>query len=159
MSVAIKWGLILGVVVGLLGFVFGGAGLHQNPMMALVFVALAIAINIAAVVLCLRQAAATTPWGRQLLNGLVVGVLGAVIIFACSWTMTAVVFPGYYDQMLDGYAAYFERVGMAEDKIDQQMRAIEAGATPVAAAQQGAIGTVITSLVVAAIAGIFLRKK
>ena len=45
-----------------------------------------------------------------------------------------------------------------KEQIDQQMQAIEA-ATPVSAAMQGAIGTLITSLVVAAIGGIFLRKR
>ena len=159
MNVAIKWGVILGVVVAVFGFIFGGGGLHtKGPMMALVFVGLAIVLNIVAVVLALREAKATTPYGGQLLNGLILGVVGAVIIFVGSWLMTSMVFPDYYSEMKQGYLEFFEGAGIPQDQIDAQMQAFDA-ATPVSGAMQGAIGTVITSLVVAAIGGIFLRKK
>lgn len=158
MNVAVKWGLILGIVVAVLGFVFGAAGLHTSPMMAMVFVGLAIVVNIVIVVLGLRESAQMSSWGRQLLNGLVIGVVGAVVIFAGSWIMTSLVFPDYYDDLRQGYLEFFEGVGLPQEQIDAQMQKLEA-ATPVSSAMQGAIGTILTSLVVGAIAGIFLRKK
>ena len=92
------------------------------------------------------------------MNGLTLGIVGAVIIFLCSWLMTAVIFPDYYEQLADGYLAFFEGANLPQDQIDANMAQIRQ-ATPVSGAMQGAIGTVITSLVVAAIGGIFLRKK
>jgi hypothetical protein len=72
--------------------------------------------------------------------------------------MTSVVFPDYYDELKVGYLEFFENAGIPDDRIEKQMQALEA-ATPVKSAAQGAFGTIITSIVVAAIAGIFLRKK
>ena len=158
MAVAIKWGLILGIVVVILGFIFGGAGLHTSPVMAMVFVGLAIVINIIAVILGLRESAPTSTWGAQFLNGLVIGVVGGAIIFLGSWIMTSLVFPEYFVELREGYLEFFQGAGMSEEEIDIQMTALEA-ATPVGSAIQGAIGTIITSVIVGGVAGIFLRKK
>jgi hypothetical protein len=52
LAIPIRWGAILGIVVGATGFVFAGAGLHTNPATtAMVFVGLAIMINVAVVIL------------------------------------------------------------------------------------------------------------
>jgi hypothetical protein len=158
MNVAVKWGIILGVVVAVLGFIFGGAGLHTNPIMAIVFVGLAVVINVVVVILALRHTASTNSWGLQVRSGLVIGVLGAVLIFLGSWIMTSVVFPDYYEQMRDGYMDFFEAANLPEDQIEAQMETLEA-ATPVRSALQGALGTLATSIVVAAIAGTFIKKK
>jgi hypothetical protein len=158
MNAAVKWGLILGIVVGLLGFVLGGLGLHASPLGGMAFIGLAVLLNVATVVLGLRETRLSATYGRQLLNALIIGVIGAALIFASSWLMTSVVMPDYYAQLRDGYQDFFENSGMPEAQIEQQMKALEE-VTPVAGARQGAIGTVITSLVVGAIAGIFLRKK
>ena len=158
MGIAIKWGIILGVAVGALGFVFGGAGLHVSPATAMAFVGLAFLINVVVVILAVREARHTATWAGQLLNGLVIGLIGAVIIFLASWFMTAVVFPDYYQQLADGYLAFFQSAGMTEAQIAEAMKDVEQ-ATPVSGALSGSTGAVLSSVVVAAIAGIFLRKK
>jgi hypothetical protein len=88
----------------------------------------------------------------------VIGIVGALIIFFSSWLMTAVIFPDYYEQLADGYRDSFEGSGMSAEKVDEAMQGIE-GSTPVSGALTGSVGTVITSIAVAAIAGVFLRKK
>ena len=60
------------------------------------------------------------------------------------------------DYVLDLAVADHNRI--AGDQIEDRMKSVEA-TTPVSGAAQGAFGTVITSIVVGAIAGIFLRKK
>lgn len=157
MKTPILWGVVLGVVVGATGFVFAGLGLHTNPTMATVFVGIAILVNVVFVIVGLRQTA-HAGWGRQVINGLVLGLVGAAVIFASSWVMTVVVFPDYYDQMAMGYVEFFTRAGLSAEQIETQMQAIRE-VTPAQSAGSGAVGTIITSLVVAAIAGIYLRDK
>lgn len=159
LAIPVKWGAILGVVVGAMGFVFGGAGLHANPATtAMVFVGLSIVINVVVVIVGLRATAGGSSWGRQLANAGVIGVVGAVIIFASSWLMTVVVFPDYYSEMFEGYRQGFASAGMSPEQIATEMRPIEA-TTPVRSALSGATGTIFTSLAVGALAGIRLRQK
>ena len=158
MGIAIKWGVILGVAVGALGFIFGGAGLQVSPVTAMGVVGIAFVINVVVVILAVREARHTATWAAQLLNGVVIGLVGAVIIFIASWVMTFVVFPDYYQQLADGYREFFQNAGMTEAQIAEAMRDVEQ-ATPVSGALSGSTGTVLTSIVVAAIAGIFLRRK
>ena len=156
MAIPMKWGAILGIAVGAMGFVFAGAGLHTNPATtAMVFVGLAIVINVVVVIVGLRATAGGSSWGWQLANA---AVIGAVIIFASSWLMTVVVFPDYYSEMFEGYRQGFASSGMSQEQIATEMRAIEAS-TPVSSALSGATGAVVTSLLVGALAGIRLRQK
>lgn len=159
MAVPIKWGVILGIAVGAMGFVFAGAGLHANPATtSLVFVALAIVINVVVVILGLGATAGDSTWGRQVANAAVIGVVGAVLIFASSWVMTVVVFPDYYSEMFEGYRQGFASSGMSPEQVATEMEAIEAS-TPVSSALSGSTGAVFTSLLVGALAGIRLRRK
>jgi hypothetical protein len=158
-AVPIKWGVILGIAVGAMGFVFAGTGLHTNPATtSLVFVGLAIVINVVVVVVGLGATAGDSTWGRQVANAAVIGVVGAVLIFASSWLMTVVVFPDYYSEMFEGYRQGFASSGMSQDQIATEMGPIEAS-TPVSSALSGATGAVFTSLLVGTLAGIRLRQK
>lgn len=159
MAIPIKWGAILGIAVGAMGFVFAGTGLHTNPATtSLVFVGLAIVINVVVVIVGLGVTAADSTWGRQVANAAVIGVVGAVIIFASSWVMTVVAFPDYYSEMFEGYRQGFARAGMSPEQIATEMGPIEAS-TPVSSALAGSTGAVFTSLLVGAVAGIRLRRK
>ena len=157
MSSPVKWGLILGISVGVLGFVFAAAGLHENPPMASLFVLLAIVINVTVIILALRETRDEATWARQLVNGVIIGAIGAVIIFTSSFVMTTVVFPEYYDEMLAGMAEMLAASGLPKAEAEAQLAALQE-VTPAASAAQGAFGTIITSIVVAAIGGFFLRK-
>ena len=119
------------------------------------FVAAAIIINIAVVALALRRTAPESNWIQQVINGLVLGVVGAVIIFLGSWAMTALVFPDYYAEFAEAARARAVAGGLSPEEIEAQV-AMATG-TPVGSAFSGALGTVITSVVVAAITGFFQR--
>ena len=146
MNARIRYGLFLGVAVGALGFLLPILGLHVNPVMPAVFVVAATIINVVMIFLALRETAASATWLAQLVNGLVVGVIGAVLIFAGSWVMTTVVFPDYYAE-----------AGLAADQVEAQMAAIEQ-TSPVSSAASGSLGAILTSLVAAAVIGIFKRE-
>jgi len=154
----IRWGVILGGAVAVLSLVFGLVGWHRIYEMSFVFLAIAILINVTTVVLCLRERASSESWLGQVKNGLVVGLVGSVIIFVTSWLVTTVVFPDYFTAMADGYREAYANMGLSEDEV-ADLVAATAATSPVRSAFDGVVGTMATSLVVAAIAGVWLRNK
>ena len=157
MNTPVRFGLILGIVVALLGYVVPIAGLHTNPVMPAVFVAAAVVVNVACVFLALRRTAYDTAWMGQVLDALIVGAIGAALIFAGSWTMTTWVFPDYYAEYAAAAREGLVAAGLAEDQVTAQMAAIE-GTTPAGSALSGAVGAIITSAVAGAVVGAFKRR-
>jgi len=150
--------VILGGAVAVLNLVFGAVGWYRTYEMSFVFLAIAILINVVAVVLCLRERAASEGWLGQVKNGLIVGLVGSAIIFVTSWLVTVAVFPDYFTEMAEGYRATYANMGLSEDEV-ADMVAATAATSPVKSAFDGVVGTMATSLVVAAIAGGWLRNK
>ena len=126
-------------------------------IMPTVFVVLAIAINVVMVFLALRETADIATWSQQFRNSVVVGAIGAVIIFASSWLMTVVVFPDYYAEYAAGMHDALTAAGIAGDEIDVQMAAVTQ-TTPVSSAFSGALGAAITSFLAGALIGRFKRR-
>ena len=155
MNIAVKYGLILGIVVGAMGFALATLGLHTNELAPAGFVGAAIAINCVVVFLALRQTAPGSNWGGQILNGLVLGVVGAAIVFLSSYVMTTVVFPDYYAEFAEAARMRAAAGGLSPAEIEAQV-AMATG-TPASSAFSGALGAVITSVAVAAITGFFKR--
>ena len=157
MNIPVKYGLVLGLIVAAMGFAFAILGLHTNEMAPNWFVIAAIIINVVIVVLAVRQTAPTSKWLQQVKNGLVLGLVGAVIIFLGSWVMTALVFPDYYTEFAEAARARAVAGGLSAEEIEMAVAMVTG--TPVGSAFSGALGTVITSTVVAAIAGFFNRAR
>ena len=152
------WGVILGGVVAVVILVFGLAGWHRRYEMAFVFLAVVILVNTVVVVLCLRERAFAEIWVGQIRNGLIVGVVGGGIIFVASLLATTIVFPDYFAEMAEGYRMAYVEMRLSEDEVADLVTAT-AATSPIRPAFDGVVGTLVTSLVVAAIAGIWLRKK
>ena len=155
MEIPVRYGIVLGVIVGAMGFALAILGLHTSEMAPARFVIAAVIINVVIVVLATHRTAPTSNWGRQVRNGLVLGVVAAAIIFLSSWVMTAVVFPDYYAEFAEAARERAVAAGLSAAAIEEA-EALASG-TPVGSAFSGALGTVITSVVVAAIAGVFKR--
>ena len=85
-------------------------------------------------------------------------LVGAVIIFATSWLATSVVFPNYFAEMAEGYRAAYENMGLSAEEVADLVTAT-AATSPVKSAFDGVVGTIGTSVVAAAIAGFWLRRK
>ena len=159
MNVVIKWSVILAALVAVLSVVIALTGLHQNPMVGgMVSIVIAIAINVVVVFLALKQTAAENAYGKQLLNGVLIGAVAGVLILLTSWFLLGVVFPDYLTQMAAGYEEWFEAAGMTEEQIDTQMQRMD-NATAFGQSIAGLIGTFFTSIFAAAIIAIFKRKK
>ncbi len=156
MQPPVKYGLALGIVVGVLGFLIPIFGLHTNPYALTPFRLLAIIINIVCVYMALRETAATATWVRQAANGLVVGVIGGAILFVSSWVMTAVVFPDYHAELAAAMRGPLEAAGVPANQIDAQVAALVG--SPVSSALWGAIGAIVTAVAAGAVIGIFKRQ-
>lgn len=149
---------MLGVSVAVVSFLFGLIGWHQAYEMSFVFLVIAILLNVTAVVRCLRERQSEDAWGAQILNGLVLGAVASVIIFFTSWLVTAAIFPEYFAEMAEGYRQTFVDMGLSDAEVEDMVSAT-AATSPIRSAIDGVIGTMATSLVVAAIAGFWFRKK
>ena len=158
MNVPIRAGVLLGVLCVLWTFVMGFTGWYKDPVMLNLFF-LVIPLEIGIVIWALRKTAAVSPWGGQVVNGLVLSVVAGVIIFAGSLLFTTVAFPNYFADIQAAQTEMLKSAGMPEAEIQAQIAAAAAMQTPFINAITGVIGTVVTGLVVAAIAGAFWRKK
>ena len=157
MTIPIKYGLVLGVIVAAFGFVLGMSGLHTHPMAPMGFVIVAIIINVVIVVLAVRRLASISTWIQQVGNGLVLGFVGALVVFLGSWLMTAIVLPDYYAEFAEAARVRAVADGLAAEDIEAAVTM--ATGTSVGSAFQGALGTMITSVVVAGLAGLFNRIR
>lgn len=155
-SPPIKYGIILGLASGILGFVLAGLGLHQNPLMPTLFVIVVFILNIVLIYIALKEMAATSTWGKQVVNGLTLGVIAGVIAFLSSLLMTEVVFTNYYDELLTAQRNLIVNAGLPQEVVEAQLQALDQ-VTPMASAFQGFLGSVLTSLIASAIIGIFQR--
>jgi L-cystine uptake protein TcyP (sodium:dicarboxylate symporter family) len=159
MNVAVKWSVILAVLVTALTVVLKLSGLHANPIAGgVAAIGIAIVLNLVVVYMALRQTASESTYGKQVLSGVLIGLIGGALIFLSSWLLLAVVFPDYLEELREGYVAWLESTGMPEGQLQQQIEQMDR-ATPLRQSVPGFIGTLATSIVAAAIIGIFLRKK
>ena len=158
MSAPVRWGVMLGAGVTALNLLFGFAGWHRVYEMSFAFLAAAIVMNIGAIVLCLRARASHDGWGGQMKNAFVLATIASVIIFAGSMVVTTVIFPDYFGEMAEGYREAYVNLGHSPEEV-RDLVAATAATSPVRSAVDGVVGTMVTSVVMAAIAGVWLRKR
>ena len=158
MSIPIRAGVLLGVLCVFWTFVMGFTGWYKDPVMLNLFF-LVILLEVGIVIWALRKTAASATWGGQVVNGLVLSLVASVIIFAGSLFFTTVAFPDYFTELQSAQTQMLKTQGLSEADIKMQVAAAAALQTPFINALTGVIGTVVTGVVVAAIAGAFLRKK
>ena len=158
MTVPIRAGVLLGALCVIWTFVMGFTGWYKDPVMLNLFF-LVILLEIGIVIWALRRTAPTATWGGQIVNGLVLSLVASVIIFAGSLLFTTVAFPTYFTDLQSAQAEMLKSAGLSEAEIRSQVAVAAAMQTPFINAISGVVGTVVTGLVVSAIAGAFLRKK
>jgi len=158
MSIPIRAGVLLGVLCVIWTFVMGFTGWYLDPVMLNLFF-LVVPLEIGLVIWALRKTASASTWGGQIVNGLVLSVVASAIIFAGSLLFTTVAFPNYFSDLQAAHAELLKTAGLPEAEIASQVAAAAAMQTPFMNALSGVIGTVVTGVLVAAIAGAFLRKK
>jgi hypothetical protein len=161
MSSTIKAALLLGVTVFVWTLVVIFSGAHTHAALGpLLFIAGAIILNLLAIIYGLRLTAREgRGYGGQVLAGLMIGILAAVLIFCGSLATTTVIFPGYFADLEQGFREILTAQGMSPEQIQEQVEATAAMRSPMANAFSGAVATVITSVVLALIVGAFVRHR
>jgi hypothetical protein len=154
-------GVVLAVVVALFSIVFAAAGMHKNPALGWVFPVLGIASTVGVVIGTFRKTRdAGNRYGGQLLVGIVIAVVAAVLLFVNSYLFTTTIFPNYLDEVRVAQEELLAtQPNQSPQQIDAQRKALDIMLTPKAQAGLGAVMTVITTGLVTLIAAIFLRKK
>jgi hypothetical protein len=159
MGITVKSGIVLGVLVGAWTFVMGFTGWYKDPVLLNMFWAV-IVIQIVLLLWALRQtASAGARYGAQVWNGTLLSLVGGVIIFASSLIFTTVFFPQYFDELRQIQSQMLKQAGQSDAEIKAVLDAGAATATPFYQGLFGFIGTVVTGVVVSAVAGAFLRRK
>jgi len=129
MTPILSAGVLIGILCSVWTFVLGFTGLYKSPSANLVFISVAMAIEIVVLTWGLRRTAAQgRGYGGQIVAGTMMAIVGGVIIIASSLLFTTVVFPA-------------------------------SSATPMAQAMSGFVGTVVTGIVASAIIGIVVRRR
>jgi hypothetical protein len=159
MNPILSVGLLIGLLCSVWMFVMGFTGWYKDPSLSRLFF-LVIAIEVAGLLWGLRRtAAAGRTYGRQVLAGTMMAIVAGVIIIAASLVFTTVVFPDYANEVQDSYRATLQRRGMSESDITAAVAANAASATPMAQAESGFIGTLITGIVASAAIGLFTSRR
>ncbi len=122
------------------------------------FLVVAITLNAGCVFWGLKQTAEGNGYLKQLLNGLLIGVVAGVLIFGLSMLNLTVLFPDHLEESKTASIEMFESMNMPEVMLEKQVEAVEAQ-TATRQAVSGTIGTLVTSLILGAIIAIFKRKK
>lgn len=159
MNVVVKGAIVLAIAVAVVSLAVALSGMHTNPLVGgFGSIGLFIMSNVAVIIWTLRQTADQNPYGKQLLNGLLLGVIAGALAFGFSMLMLTVLFPNYLEEMADGTIAWMENSGMTEQQIDVQIEKLET-LTPLNQAATGMFFTIVTSVATAAVAAIFFRRK
>ena len=132
----------------------------QIPALAnVLFISVAMAIQIAGLIWGLRQTARSRTYGGQILAGTMMSIVAGVIIIVSSLVFTTIVFPNYFADIEQSYRTALQQQGKSDAEIAAAIQASAASATPMAQAMSGFIGTLVTGIVASAVIGLFARRR
>ena len=159
MQSIVKAGLVLGLAVEVWTFLTLALGWHKDPMTLMLFYVV-IVIQAGVLYWGLRMTAAEgRPYGGQVVAGILISGIGAVIIFIGSFILTSYVFPDYFMELEQGLRTMLLAQGLPEADIQAQIDAMAGSNTPLMNAVNGVIGTVISGLILSLIIGAFVKAK
>lgn len=156
---ALGAGVVLGLLVAAWTLVMGVTGWYRDPALQAAFF-FVVVIQVACLVVLLRATAAEHAYRAQLALGTLASVVAAPIVLAQSLVFTTVLFPSYFDDLRASHEAMLRAAGTPEAEITARVaEAAEAAGTPLSNALTGAVATIVTGVVVSAIAAAFARKR
>lgn len=159
MQPTVKAGIVLGIAAEVWTFIVLALGWHQNPATLVLFY-LVILIQAGVLFWGLRMTAAQgRTYGGQVVAGLIMSGIGAIIIFIGSFILTSYVFPDYFVELEQGMRTMLEAQGIPEADVQMQIDAMASSNTPFMNALSGVIGTVVTGLILSLIIGAFVKGK
>ena len=159
MNPILQAGVIIGVLCGAWTFVMGFTGMYKDPVMANAFFVV-ILIEIGGLIWGLRRTAAEgRTYGRQVAAGLLMSLIAGVIIVGSSLLFTTVAFPQYFSELEALQRQVLAGEGRTASEIEAAVAAGRSGATPVAQAAAGFIGTIVTGVLASAVIAVRVRAR
>jgi hypothetical protein len=160
MNVIIRGGVLLGVLVTIFTWIYTFSGMHRNIGAAMTFPLVATLIEVVVLVWALKKTAAQ---GRHYLGqvsaGTMLAFVGGCLIFATSWMLTAQLYPDYFAEVNAAGAEYYRAQGMDDAAVQAELAKSASMQTSGMQAVMGFVATVITGLIVSAVAAIWIRHK
>ena len=151
-------GIVLGVLVVIWTAVVIAARWHLDPRTMWLFF-MVIPIQVLVMVLAFRTHTHHASYGRQVWNGVVLSFMAAVVVFAGSYVLTTMVFPEYFPQIRAAAENMLMQLGRQPAEIAEEMQRNRAMYDPFANAMSGAVGTVLTGLVLSLILAAFMHRR
>lgn len=158
MNPTLAAGLLLGFLVSAWEFIWGFAGWYRDPATFPLFWVV-IPIQIAVVIWGLRNTAPQTGYGRQVVLGVAISVLGSVIIFGGSLLLTSVVFPAYFQDLEKIGRLKMAQQGLSQARIEELIRLQAPWQKPLPTAFAGVFGTWVTGLITSLLAAVWFRRR
>lgn len=158
MNLTVKSGVVLGLAVVAWTFIMGITGWYKHPTLLNLFWVVVL-IQIIIMVWALKGTAAGATYGSQVMAGTMMSLIAGVIIFCGSILFTAVVFPQYFEELRTVGQEVLKSQGKTEAEVKALLDAQAPMQTSFWQAFFGFIGTLVTGVIVALIAGAFLKRK
>jgi hypothetical protein len=158
MIVAIRGGVVLGLLISFWTFFMGFMGWYRHPVLLLAFW-LVVPAQIAVLIWSLGQTADRHGYWAQFGLGVLISALGGVLIFGSSLLFTTVVFPHSIQEMQALQENALRQSGRSEAEIQRMIEAAARDATPMAQALSGFLGTLFTGLLASTGIAAFARRK
>jgi hypothetical protein len=152
-------GAVLGAACVAWTFVMGFTGWYKHPALLNLFWLVVVFECVVLYVGLRKTAGEGRTYGRQLLAGTAIAGIAAPIVFAGSLLFTTVAFPRYFEDLREMHERILVQRGLSGEKVAEALKAAAASQTSMASALSGAIGTVVTGVVVSALLAIWLRAK
>ena len=158
MNLTIRAGVVLGVLVVAWTFLMGVTGWYKDPALLNLFW-IVVLIQIGVLLWALTKTAGENGFAQQVLSGMLISAVGSILIFGGSLLFTMVVFPNYFTELRTIQEEMLRKAGKSEADIQAMLEATAAGATPMAQAIAGVIGTVLTGIFASAMIAVFHRRR
>ena len=158
MNLTVRAGLVLGALVVAWTFLMGYTGWYKDPVLLNLFW-IVVLIQIIVLLWALTKTATVNGFGRQLLTGTLISAIASVPIFLGSLLFTMVTFPEYFTELAAVQEEMLRKADRTEAEIKTALELSSQGATPMAQAIAGVIGTMLTGIFVSAMIAVFHRRR
>ncbi|MEK7469058.1 MAG: DUF4199 domain-containing protein [Planctomycetota bacterium] len=158
MKKSIVPGVILAVLLASWMYVIGYMGWYKHPTLANMFW-LVVLIQIVVLTFVIKGAAKDgAGFVGKFVRGAGTSLVAAPLVFLNSLLFTQVVFPKYFEEIRAAQETLLRSKGIPEAQIVETLKAAAAMENPYLQATLGAIGTIVTGIIVSLIASAMVKK-
>lgn len=160
MNVIIRGGVLLGVLVTIFSWGFAFSGMHKNASAESTFALVATLIEVGVLIWALKKTAAQgRTWFGQVSAGTMLAFVGGCLIFATSYMLVTQLYPSYFAEFNAASVERSRALGMDDAAIQAALAKAAPNQTPLVSSVTGFVMTVLTGLIVSAVAAIWIRHK